>query len=323
MDEGTSTAVDWLLACEEPAIQRMARRDLLDQPVEPDGTEDVVHEICSGPMVQALLSGQHADGGFGTNPYRKWSGAHWRLLSMAELGVPSSEPRAARAAECVLAWITRSLRYPPTVVDGLARAHGSVQGNALGACCRLGLADDSRTKKVAEALISWQWPDGGWNCDLKASGYRSSFHETLGAAWGLHEFGQATGDMAATDAAHRAGELFLQHRIFRRLGSEHVIDSRWLKLRYPPYWHYDVLQALLVLGRMGRVGDPRAVDALDEIEQRRLADGRWAADGQWWKPADGPVTPEVVAWGRSGEPNLMLTLNALRVLKAAGRSTAA
>jgi hypothetical protein len=306
-------AVDWLLRSDEPAIRRLTRRDILNERVDADA-----NEIASGAMVSALLSGRRPDGGVDRNPYRKYSGVHWGLISLAELGVSPSEPRAAAAAERVLAWITNGLRFPPPVVDGLARSHGSVQGNALGACCRLGLADDPRARHLAEALIAWQWPDGGWNCHLRATGYRSSFHESLGAAWGLHEYATATGDPEARAAADRAAELFLEHRLFRRLGTGAVIDARWLKLRYPPYWHYDILHALLVLTRMGRVVDPRAADALDEVEKRRRPDGCWVAEGQWWRPS-GSLTPEVVDWGRSGEPNQMITLNALRVLTAAGR----
>ena len=36
-----------------------------------------------------------------------------------------------------------------------------------------------------------------------------------GPAWGLHEYGQATGDPAARDAASRTAGLFLAHRIGR------------------------------------------------------------------------------------------------------------
>jgi hypothetical protein len=314
VDLRTTGAVDWLLRSDEPAIRVLVRRDILGERTDADESR-----LSSGPMVAALLSGQQTDGGFGGNPYRKWTGVHWRLISLAELGVPPSEPRAGAAAERVLAWISRGLRQRPVVADGLARAHASIQGNALGACCRFGLADDSRARHLAEALIFWQWPDGGWNCDLRATGYRSSFHETLGAAWGLHEYGQATGNAAARDAANRAAELFLEHRLFRRLRTGEVIDPLWLRLRYPPYWHYQILPALVVLTRMGRAGDPRTADALDELERRRLPDGRWPAQGQWWKPADSAVTPEVVTWGRSGEPDRMITLNALRVMRAAGR----
>jgi len=52
----------------------------------------------------------------------------------------------------------------------------------------------------------------------------------------------------------------------------------WLAPHYPPYWHYDILQALLVLSRMGRADDPRASDARDELQRRRLPDGRWQAE---------------------------------------------
>ncbi len=40
-----------------------------------------------------------------------------------------------------------------------------------------------------------------------------------------------------------------------------------------------------------------------------------------WRAADSKTTPEVVDWGSAGEPNLMVTLNAMHVLTAAGRVT--
>jgi len=67
-------------------------------------------------------------------------------------------------------------------------------------------------------------------------------------------------------AAARAAELFLEHRLFRSLQSGEVIDDAWLVPHYPPYWHYDVPQALLVLARMGKAqrspctGRARAAD---------------------------------------------------------------
>jgi hypothetical protein len=182
------------------------------------------------------------------------------------------------------------------------------------------MAGDPRAELLARSLADWQWPDGGWNCDLRASGRRSSFHESLPPAWGLHEYWLATGATWAKQAAARAAELFLSHRLLRSLSDGQVIDRRWLALHYPPYWHYDVLQALLVLSRLGKAGDPRAGEALELLMRRRRADGRWQPGGCWWRPpgnrtGSGPV--EVVDWGRSG-PNEMLTLNALRVLTAAG-----
>jgi hypothetical protein len=347
MDGRTGTALRWLLQSEEPAVRCLARRDLLGEPVE----------VVPGPWVSALL-----DGGLDGNPYRKWTGAHWRLISLAELGAPPDDPRVRALADRVLTWLTNPAFRKIRVVDGLARRCGSIEGYALAALCRLGHADDPRTALVAESLLTCQWPDGGWNCDVRGT-RRSSFHETAGPMYGLFLYGRrptaasgaadpvagsraaaggvgpvasgagtaadsravvgsaASGAGAAAEAAAAAGraaELLLEHRLFRSLGTGDVINRRWLDLRYPPYWHYDILQALLLLSRMGRAHDPRTADALDEVERRRLPDGRWRANGSWWKPADSRLTPDVVDWGRTG-PNSMVTLNALRVLHASGR----
>ena len=312
-DTAESGAVGWLLQSTEPAIRVMARRDLLDEPV--DEPHD---EVLAGPLVRGLLAGQQPDGGFGVHPYRKWTGAHWRLVSLVELGIPAGHPNAVAAAATVLDWLGDPNRLRRvTVVDGLARRCASQEGNARAVCCRLGVVDD-RVALMAQSLVSWQWPDGGWNCDLRASGRRSSFHETFAAAWGLWEYHRLTGDRPAGDAAARAAELFLEHRLFRSTRTGEVINPTWLKLRYPPYWHYDVLQALLILSRMGRVRDPRAADALDVLRERRRPDGRWQANGSWWAPpGSGRGGVEAVDWGRSG-PNEMITLNALRILRAAG-----
>lgn len=311
MEARTSTAVDWLLGSEEPAVRMLTRRDVLGEPADGE-------DVLEGGWVRALLSGQEAYGGFGVHWYRKWTGAHWRLVQLVELGVPAGEPRAVAAADTVLGPLASPQRRV-AVIDGLPRVCASIDGHALAVACRLGLADDPRVRQLVERLLEWQWPDGGWNCDRAATGRRSSFHETLATSWGLHEYAAATGDAQAAEAARRAAELFLEHRLFRSLRTGETVDRRWLRLCYPSYWHYDVLQALLVLSRMGLAADPRAADALDQLEHRRDPDGRWRAGRQWWRPAGSPTTPEVVDWGRTGEPSRMIALNALRILRAAGR----
>jgi len=250
---GWERAVEFLLRSDEPAIRFLVRRDLLGE----DSREDAA-AILSGPKVSALLTGQRpgefrpgrgwrslpgAEFGFGVHAYRKWTGAHWRLVSLVELGVPPREERACMAAEQVLGWLARPERlHEVPVIDGLARRCASQEGNAVAVCCRLGLAGDERVALLAASLIGWQWPDGGWNCDLRASGRRSSFHESLAPAWGLHEYARATGDRTAQEAASRAAELFLSHRMFRSVSTGRPISREWLLPHYPPYWHYYILQ---------------------------------------------------------------------------------
>src|ERR671932_1723911 len=201
--EDTTSAVRWLLASAEPAVSYLTRRDALGERLEPDP-----EAILAGPLVSGLLTGQLADGGFGGHPYKKWTGAHWRLVSLVELEVPAGEPRALAAAETVLEWLTgKGHRKNIKAIDGLVRRCASQEGNALAVCCRLGLAADPRVELLARSLVEWQWPDGGWNCDPRATGRRSSFHESLAPAWGLHEYWLASGATWAREAAARAAEL--------------------------------------------------------------------------------------------------------------------
>lgn len=314
--------VRWLLASDDPSIRFLALTEVLGRPLTDRRVRNVVATLPDGPRMRALLAGQRADGGFGVHPYQKWTGAHWRLVSMVDLGLTPGDHRAVAAAETVLDWLGRSAKSPRHAreVAGRVRRCASQEGNALGVCSRLGLAADGRVARLAGSLVRWQWPDGGWNCDPRPSARHSSFNETLASAWGLAEYHAATGDAPALQAASRAAELFLRHRLFRSERTGKEIAPMWVRLRYPPYWHYGILPALRVLGLLGRLSDARAEEALALIEGKRLPDGRWQVEGAYWKRVGGTQTnSEVVDWGRRG-PNEMVTLLALRVLRQAGRA---
>ncbi len=348
-------AIQFLLNSGDPSVRYFTLIDLLEASPRSAAVKAARAQILDGPRVRALLARQHAgqrtspdslavhDGGTlrGVHPYKKWDGAHWRLVSLVELGIPPHEPRAVAAADQVLKWLTGDFhRSKIKAIEGRVRRCGSQEGNALAVCSRLGLIDDPRVQYLARSLIEWQWPDGGWNCDKRPEADHSSFYESLAPLWGLIEYHHATGDEAALHAAQRTAEFFLCHRLFRSDKTGEVIDPEWLKLHYPLYWHYDVLQALLILSRFARGGlpnppyadgfgnplgagvilqDARLQEAVDIIESKRLPDGCWKAEGFYWVLRGKRTSNvEVVDWGRRG-PNEMITLNALRVLKAAGR----
>ena len=315
-------AVNWLLHSEDPSIRYFALTELLDEQEESQEVKKAKARIIKGSRLQALLAGQEADGGFGVHPYRKWTGAHWRLVSAVELSVPKDNKVVARAAEHVLKWI---IRERPPRVNGLWRAHASMRGNVVGVCSRSGLADDPRVRELAQSLVEWQWPDGGWNCDNRNEAQHSSFYESLATLWGLVGYCQGTGDRDSSKAVERASEFFLKHRLFRSCKNGKIINPQWLKLHYPLYWHYDILQALRVMQLAGKLRDPRTSETLEIVESKRSKDGRWSPEGYYWHSLKGIRSPkqpghsaEVVEWGRRG-PNEMITLNALRVLKGSGR----
>jgi hypothetical protein len=298
--------VSWLLATADPAIRNLAKVDLLGEPFDPNAP-------LQSPRVVALLTAPIRGHPYGN----KWKGAHWRLVSLIELGVTRA-PALRPLVDQVLTWIAAP--RPRLVVADQERRHASMEGNALAVCCRLGLSGDARVRRIKDLILQSQWPDGGWNCDRRPQVVHSSFHESLATLWGLIEYTQATADPEAAAAAARTANFFLRHRLFRSERTGRIADAEWLKLHFPPYWHYDVLQALLVLSRLGVLDDPRCADALDLLEAKRRPDGTWEPGGQQYWRRQGPerVNGDLVDWGRKG-PNEMITLNALRVLKAAGR----
>lgn len=113
-------AIDWLLASDEPAIRYRTLTDLMDRSENDPAVTVARAAIPQGPKVRALLSGLEPDGRFGVEPYRKWTGGHWRLVSLAGLRVLADvdligDERASEALD-----IVESKRRPDGrwVVDG-------------------------------------------------------------------------------------------------------------------------------------------------------------------------------------------------------------
>jgi len=163
----------------------------------------------------------------------------------------------------------------------------------------------------------------GWGMELRPRRVRrrSSFHESWATAIGLAAYHEATGAADALAAARRTAELLLEDRLFRRLKTGEPIHSSFVALHWPAYWHYDFLGGLRVLRAVDRklLRDPRAADALDLLGSKQLQDGPFQADRAWWQvPTRATLAVDVVDWG-NGRTSEALTLNVLRVLKAARR----
>jgi hypothetical protein len=205
--------------------------------------------------------------------------------------VPRTSLEANRAADHVLDWIAKP--DEPLVIAGRERRHASMEGNALAVCSRLGKHRDRRVRHLVEVLLRSQWPDGGWNCDRNEEAAHSSFHESLAPIWGLVEYHRETKDARAWDAAQAAGELLLQHELFKSSRTGAPIHLEWMHIHWPHYWHYDFFHGLRAVAMLGRAGDPRAAAALGHLQQLRRPDSTWRASGRrYWSRST-----EVVDWG--------------------------
>jgi hypothetical protein len=117
---------------------------------------------------------------------------------------------------------------------------------------------------------------------------------------------------------NRAAEFLLQHRVVFSHRTGEPAHPAFMRIRYPAYWHYDVLAGLRTLAASVGLADPRTADALDLLASKQRPDGTWRVEGKWWKrPGSKGSNVEALDWG--GVANELLTEQASGVLAAAGR----
>ena len=326
-----------LLSSSEPSVRWKTRTQVLGEEPHSRRLRVLEEEIRKSRRVRGILQRRANLGRPGTlrGVYYKWQGAHWALARLADIGYPSGDPGLFPMRDRVVGtWLgpsyfrehvatTRAGAYRGVgvpVMCGRYRRCGSQQGNALLSITRLGL-DDGRGTHLAERLLHWQWPDGGWNCDRTPSADTSSFMETLLPMEGLSSFGRATGSSQAIRASLRAAEVFLQRRLFRRVSDGRIIRPEFVRLHYPSYYYYDILAGLRGMVEVGRVKDPRCEDALELLASKRLPDGGWPAEAKYYRhrPREFVARSEFVDWGgtSSSRMNPWVTVDALGVLRAA------
>jgi ADP-ribose pyrophosphatase YjhB (NUDIX family) len=329
-----------LLASREPSIRLNTRLRVLGEDPESRAVRTLREQVRLAPRTRALLRtplrpGRRTPWGI----YHKWRGAHWALAHLAELGYPAGDESLQPMVDRVLdVWLRPSYfrEFEATSqeeasrrADAVPRLNGrfrrcaSQQGNALYACSTLGLAPEA-CDRLAERLLRWQWPDGGWNCDRDPGADTSSFGETLTPMVGLYVYGTSRRRPAAVAAARRASEVFLKRRLYRRVSDGRVIRPDFTALHYPLYWHYDLLGGLKAFARMGALNDARCDDALDLLESKELPHGGWPAERRFYDlPGERPQRgTDRVRWGALGprSANEWVTLDALWVLTVAGRT---
>jgi hypothetical protein len=324
-------ALSTLLASADPALRYKATLALAGGKPPAAAVRQLQQEIRASPRAQGLLAGRDESGVIPLRPYSKWDGAHWVLTQLADIGYPPGDETLIPLRDQVLHWLLgRAHQKSIRTVNGRVRRCASQEGNALWYLLKLGLAGDEarpRVNELARRLVEWQWPDGGWNCDLRPEASHSSFHESLIPLRGLALHGRLAGDEASLAAASNAAGLFLERRLYRRRSDGRVIDEAFTRPCYPPYWHYDILIGLKVMAEAGFIGDPRCQETLDLLAAKRLPDGGWPAEGQYYRTrlldASGRRVSgrSLVDWGGSakGQMNPWVTAEAFFVLRAAGR----
>jgi hypothetical protein len=293
--------IDWLLES-DPAIRWQALRDLTDAApaVVAVARARVAHEGLGAD----ILARQGADGAWHRADTPDWL----PTLFMPQLLRATGAERADPAVASAMARLAAGFRWHEEF-GAKTFFEGEVEPCINGGALAIGACFGHATESLARRLVGEQLEDGGWNCDAPKS-TRGSFHTTICVLEGLLEYERAVGGAPEIAAARQRGEEYLLVRgLFRRRSTGEVADPAFLKFAFPTRYHYDVLRALDYFRAAGVQPDPRMSDAVQVVESRRQADGRWLLDASHDESLAFPF-PESV-----GEPSRWNTLRALRVLR--------
>ena len=291
----------WLLDS-DPSIRWQVMRDLTDAPAAVVAAER--SRVATEGWGAQLLGEQRPGGNWGDGVATQ----HWRsnlftLLLLRSLGLDPTSERARKAVELVRDRVTWGPEFGNSPFF-----EGEVEPCINGGVLALGAYFGETSGRLVDRLLAEQLTDGGWNCEAERGSVRSSFHTTICVLEGLLQYEKAKGATAATtDARARAQEYLLERRMFRRLSSGAVIDSKWTRFTFPTMWHYDVLRGLNYLHSAGVEPDERVAEAVALVAARRQPDGRWLLD----EPHRDAIHD---LEDGAGQPSRWNTLRALRVL---------
>jgi hypothetical protein len=307
--------VDWLLDS-DPAIRWQAMRDLTD--ASPAAIAAERARVPNEGLGAEILAQQGSDGSWHRPDAPAWLPTLFMLQLLRSTGVDGAE-HAVRSAvtrlEAGFRWDEEFGKKP--------FFEGEVEPCINGGALALGGYFGRPTESLAHRLVREQLDDGGWNCEAPKSA-RSSFHTTICVLEGLLEYERAVGSrtLDASEpqgergpapeiaAARRRGEEYLLVRgLLRRQSTGEVANPAFLELAFPPRYHYDVLRALDYLREAGVGPDARMGEAVQIIESKQQADGRWLLDRAYDEALCVPFGEAV------GEPSRWNTLRALRVLR--------
>ncbi len=299
--------MEWLLAG-DPAIRWQVRRDLMDGSAAAVAREQ--RRVAREGWGARLLGLQDPGGTWAGRMYSpKWISTTYTMLLLRDLGLPPENRQAKKACRLLL---DRGLFRDGGIGFGWGRSETCVTGMVLSILSWFRF-DDVRLDAVAAHLLDEQMDDGGWNCQRPCGATHASMNTTILALEGLllyerHRARRARKLRAVRAAQRRGREFLLAHRLFRSHRTGEVIKRDFVRLAFPPQWHFDILRGLDYFRAAGAPRDERLTDAIELLRDKRRQDGRWTLEhryrARYW------FQMETIR-----QPSRWNTLRALRVLR--------
>ncbi|MCI4345541.1 MAG: hypothetical protein L3K07_02120 [Thermoplasmata archaeon] len=269
----------FLVTDADPSIRTRTLRELLERPAGDPALRSAEEEIGRSGWAAEILRVQQ-DGGHwevnrdpsGDDLYTpKYIATNWRLIVLSELGVAGKDPRITRAVELLL----RFWYGPQSPWGDAFGGKGSelcITGNGARVLLTLGFEEHPAAVNSLNWLIGAQKEDGGWHCFPSETGTLDCW-EALAAFLAVPKPRRTP---AMLRSIERGAEFYLEHGLLSDPDGKPY--APWSRYHYPHHYYYDVLLGLDLLTALGFGKDPRLRPRLDELEQRRNADGTWSLD---------------------------------------------
>jgi hypothetical protein len=308
-----TSIIDWLLDS-DASIRWQVMRDLIDAHAEDVAAERA--KVTSQGFGAQLLALQATDGGWGGAAWnRGWNSTLHVLMLLRDMGLDPESEGARRAVDLVRDHVTWK-GCGPRECDSNRFFAGELEPCINGQVAAVGAYFHQDVRPLIDRLVTEQLADGGWNCDAPHRSARSSFNTTICVLEALLEYELHFGSCPQISAARiRAQEYLLRRRLFRRQSTGEIISAcrksgaNFTSFAFPTWWHYDVLRGLEYLRRASVTADNRLTDAINLVESKQDARGRWLLDTEY------PGVMLVRTNERQGEPSRWNTMRALRVLR--------
>jgi hypothetical protein len=292
----------WLLDPQNPSVRYWTLVDILDRPPNDSDVQEARAAIAQQPLVKELFGLQHPEGYWGddeTKPHTA-QGTLTVLSLLYMLGVPPDERTTAGCASFLKFCQHESGGFSMTKT----RRSGifpCTTGPHLAFLTYFGLGNDPRVRSAFAFLIEEMSTENALDCG------RYQHRDCLwGAIAALNGLAMLPPDMQSAQSK----------QVVQRLANE-LLDAqydfegehkRWLTFGVPRIW--DLLSTLRVLAAHGYTRDSRFVPLLKLMLDRQDKQGRWLCGSvsRTW-----PIE-------KRNQPSKWITLDALRVLKQAGRN---
>ena len=326
-------SLPWLLESEDPGIRYLALRELLDFPPDDRKLKSARKSAHKEGPIAEVLSRMNQEGywvrpGPGYNP--KYRSTVWSLILLAQLGASVEEDkRIERACKYLLDHMAEGGQFTSITSGTPAGTIDCLQGNLLWSLMELG-CDDPRLDKAYEWMARTVTGDGIAPMEEKDAPIRyyaykcgptfaCGVNNKLPCAWGGVKVMLAFSKLPAEKrtplikkAIQQGGEFFLgidPATAKYPTRTESKPNRAWWKFGFPVFYVTDLLQLAEALVNLGYGKDPRLVNTIDLIRKKQNEHGQWLLEydypGKTW-----------LDFGVKNQPNLWVTLRALRTLKA-------